>query len=83
MRAGSLVIWDQKCAHGSRPNSSHNFRAAQFMKMFPNKISPSRAIKRADVLHRILLKENFLPQITPTGVTVFGLKDSKQFNQTL
>jgi len=34
-RAGSIVLWDQRTAHGSCPNDSESPRYAQFFKMFP------------------------------------------------
>jgi ectoine hydroxylase-related dioxygenase (phytanoyl-CoA dioxygenase family) len=34
MRAGSLLIWDQRVVHGSAHNNSENFRIAQFIKAF-------------------------------------------------
>lgn len=34
MRAGSLLIWDQRVVHGSNHNDSSNFRLAQFVKAF-------------------------------------------------
>eukprot|EP01112_Ceratiomyxa_fruticulosa_P020568 TRINITY_DN703_c0_g2_i2.p1 TRINITY_DN703_c0_g2~~TRINITY_DN703_c0_g2_i2.p1 ORF type:complete len:238 (-),score=46.71 TRINITY_DN703_c0_g2_i2:58-771(-) len=55
MRPGSLVIWDVRLPHGSLPNRSENFRAAQFLRMFPAKIvSPKRknARKKA-VQHKL------------------------------
>ena len=49
MRAGSIVIWDQRCAHGSRPNASGRVRMAQFLSYLPVKhLSVSQRTKRAD-----------------------------------
>lgn len=33
-RAGSIVIFDSRTAHGAGPNNSSNIRCAQFLKMF-------------------------------------------------
>jgi len=39
-RAGSMILWNQTVAHGSRCNNSHRFRMAQFFKVFvrPNTV---------------------------------------------
>lgn len=34
LRAGSLLIWDQRVMHGSAQNNSNKFRIAQFIKAF-------------------------------------------------
>ena len=34
IRAGSLLVWDQRVVHGSQPNDSTNLRMAQFIKAF-------------------------------------------------
>jgi len=73
VRAGSMVIWDQRVAHGSAPNDSNRARFAQFLKMFPaTPIDPTRAKLRAEKLSQ---------KISECGVTVselgeklFGLK---------
>jgi len=49
-RAGSVVLWDQKTVHGSRPNESENIRYAQFVKMFPSPMAPERQQARITVL---------------------------------
>jgi ectoine hydroxylase-related dioxygenase (phytanoyl-CoA dioxygenase family) len=35
LRAGSIVVWDQKMPHGSLPNQSSRMRSAQFIRMYP------------------------------------------------
>jgi len=72
MRQGSVVIWDQRTPHGSTFNDSQNFRAAQFVKMFPDEISPQRAARRADALRAIVRKKGFEPFLSQTGRAVFG-----------
>lgn len=74
MRQGSVVIWDQRTPHGSSSNRSGNFRAAQFIRMFPAEISPERAARRARALAREL-REAGMPMelVTDHGRRVFGL----------
>jgi len=72
-RAGSMVIWDQRVAHGSAPNCSHNARYAQFFKIFYSNISPSRAERRSAAVKRELAKVGFT-EVTPLGEKLFGLK---------
>lgn len=38
MRAGSVLMWDQTVAHGTRPNSSSRCRTAQFLKAFSRRL---------------------------------------------
>ena len=48
MKEGSLIIWDQKTPHGSFPNDSHQFRIAQFLKVYPNtELCKSQARRKA------------------------------------
>ena len=75
MRAGSMVIWDQRTPHGSFGNRSSRFRSAQFLKVFPNNIlemQPNRKKARANTLRRIIRD---IPgfELTPLGRHVFGL----------
>lgn len=73
MRQGSVVIWDQRTPHGSTFNQSGRFRAAQFVKMFPNQLSPERALRRSAALWRIFRANGFDQHLSPTGLRVFGL----------
>jgi len=76
LRAGSLLIWDQRVCHGSAPNSSSNIRFAQFLKLFPaNPIHPKRAELRAKKLSEKIQEANFT-QLTELGERLFGLKPS-------
>eukprot|EP00339_Tiarina_fusa_P027695 CAMPEP_0117040964 /NCGR_PEP_ID=MMETSP0472-20121206/28636_1 /TAXON_ID=693140 ORGANISM="Tiarina fusus, Strain LIS" /NCGR_SAMPLE_ID=MMETSP0472 /ASSEMBLY_ACC=CAM_ASM_000603 /LENGTH=329 /DNA_ID=CAMNT_0004751843 /DNA_START=1 /DNA_END=987 /DNA_ORIENTATION=+ len=46
MKAGSMVIWDQRTPHGSAANESSRFRSAQFLKVFPNQVLHQQAARR-------------------------------------
>lgn len=47
-RAGSLIMWDKRVIHGSRPNKSDRFRYAQFFLFFPKRsVDPTRMKKRS------------------------------------
>ncbi|XP_065197955.1 uncharacterized protein LOC135829475 [Sycon ciliatum] len=51
MRAGSLLIWDQRVAHGSRPNNSTRARYVQFVKMFQSiNLRSERAKNRGQLI---------------------------------
>jgi hypothetical protein len=57
MRAGSLLIWDQRLVHGSVQNDSTNFRLAQFVKAFRRKnFSQARLHYRAKRVNEELSK---------------------------
>jgi len=58
MKSGSFVVWDQRCAHGSRPNESENFRMAQFIRMVPVKTLPNDYKKKRAQAVRVQLEEN-------------------------
>ena len=82
LREGSLLVWDQRGAHGARPNSSHFPRYAQFIKAFTAQhVSDGRARARAACLRREAAAEgidvDLSPEeggiITPLGRRVFGL----------
>jgi len=75
MRAGSLLIWDQRTVHGSRPNDSNRARYCQFMKMFPNiaERQPERAANRARILKQHIEGCGFIEHLTPLGSKLFGL----------
>eukprot|EP01113_Clastostelium_recurvatum_P011523 TRINITY_DN15884_c0_g2_i1.p1 TRINITY_DN15884_c0_g2~~TRINITY_DN15884_c0_g2_i1.p1 ORF type:complete len:390 (-),score=48.27 TRINITY_DN15884_c0_g2_i1:44-1213(-) len=51
MRAGSMVVWDQRMPHGSLPNKGGRIRSAQFIKMFPTRTvsSQRRSVRRAAI----------------------------------
>jgi len=74
MKAGSLLVWEQKTPHGSAPNNSSNMRMAQFLKFLP-------AISRTS--ERALARSAFLKQkvqetgveMTDLGEKLFGFND--------
>jgi len=74
MRAGSMVIWDQRMPHGARPNNSDRLRCAQFIKMFPaSPIDFRRASLRANTIQTQLNASGFQGELTQLGQKVFGL----------
>ncbi|KAJ3056413.1 WD repeat-containing protein 26 [Rhizophlyctis rosea] len=44
-RAGSLIVWDQTLPHGSFPNKSNQFRAAQYLRLFPRWLLTRKQLK--------------------------------------
>eukprot|EP00456_Euglypha_rotunda_P005478 TRINITY_DN10928_c0_g1_i3.p1 TRINITY_DN10928_c0_g1~~TRINITY_DN10928_c0_g1_i3.p1 ORF type:complete len:150 (+),score=15.27 TRINITY_DN10928_c0_g1_i3:166-615(+) len=53
-RAGSVVFWDQRTMHGSRPNESPNPRYAQFFKIFPATMYSKRATARQAAIKEMI-----------------------------
>ncbi|XP_065179466.1 putative phytanoyl-CoA dioxygenase [Sycon ciliatum] len=73
MRAGSIVVWDQRMAHGSAPNSSSNLRFCQFMKMFPAlDLDTTQAKNRAKVVQGKVDLASV--ELSDVGKCLFGLK---------
>lgn len=73
LRAGSLVIWDQRMAHGSAPNCSANARFCQFLKMSSAlDLSSSQAKHRAAVVSKKVAASGV--EMTDLGKKLFGLK---------
>lgn len=55
MRAGSLVLWDQRTPHGTCRNTSARPRFSQMLKLFPRRlVTPERLARRAALLRREL-----------------------------
>eukprot|EP01127_Copromyxa_protea_P020359 TRINITY_DN6814_c0_g1_i1.p1 TRINITY_DN6814_c0_g1~~TRINITY_DN6814_c0_g1_i1.p1 ORF type:complete len:439 (-),score=59.50 TRINITY_DN6814_c0_g1_i1:10-1326(-) len=74
MRAGSIVIFDSRTAHGAGPNNSSHIRCAQFIKMFAVTEFNSCILQaRKATIEQQMRINNFLPHLTPLGRTVFGL----------
>jgi hypothetical protein len=72
-RAGSIVLWDQRTLHGSRPNDSKRPRYAQFIKMFPAAMDAARAKRRAQCVKQHIDRSGFdEKQITELGRKLFG-----------
>jgi len=78
MRQGSIVIWDQRMAHGSIPNQSSRMRASQFFRMFKKStVSRTRANKRVKAIAYRL--DRCIPDtitITEHGKRVLGLSSN-------
>ncbi|XP_065177874.1 putative phytanoyl-CoA dioxygenase isoform X2 [Sycon ciliatum] len=73
MRAGSLLIWDQRVAHGSRPNNSTRARYVQFVKMFPSiNLRSERAKYRGQLIKDKV--ELAGVDLTDLGKKLFALK---------
>lgn len=73
-RAGSMVIWDQRLAHGSKGNKSENMRCVQFMKCFcSDKIPQKRLKNRRNSLKKIIHENKFDKDVSDIGKIVFGL----------
>ncbi|KAL0477205.1 ectD [Acrasis kona] len=75
LRAGSIVVWNQKMPHGSLPNNSSRMRCAQFIKMFPSKqllCHRERAdARRAVVRRNVDVLQDF--EMTELGECLFDL----------
>lgn len=73
LRAGSLIIWDQRTPHGSMANNSDKVRSAQFLRVFPKSLNvpEQRARNRRNTLKRIFQQINFTP--SDLGRSVFDL----------
>lgn len=81
MRAGSLLIWDQRLIHGSTSNSSSSFRYGIPIRFYPaNQLLKhhSRAVDRACVLQKIIVEEGFENEVSDLGHRAFGLSMVKR-----
>lgn len=69
---GTIILWSQILAHGSKPNNSDKPRCIQFIKAFPKNIfSKERLKKRTNCLKKIFKENGFVP--TKIGRVVFGI----------
>mmetsp|Transcript_30030 Transcript_30030/g.61273 ORF Transcript_30030/g.61273 Transcript_30030/m.61273 type:complete len:358 (-) Transcript_30030:217-1290(-) len=76
LRKGSLLIWDQRCVHGSTPNRSPSFRAAIPIRFFNANVlrdQEKRAKDRANEVSRQIDAVGFGNFVSPLGRQVFGL----------
>jgi len=75
-RAGSIVIWDQRTCHGSRPNNSSHSRYAQFFRMSRAAPFDSERMKARAVVVSKFLKDSGVKEseLTTLGAKLFGLK---------
>lgn len=70
---GSIIIWNQKMAHGTRPNSSDRPRAIQFIKMFPKRTFSEKRLKCRSKALRKLFAQNKFTSISKIGKIVFDI----------
>jgi hypothetical protein len=74
MRAGSLLIWDQRIVHGSVQNDSNNFRLAQFVKAFRRKnFSQARLHHRAKRVNEELAKLACVADLSDASRAALGM----------
>jgi len=74
LRAGSLLLWDQRTVHGAMPNNSGVPRMAQFVRGFrAGEMTPPRASARAEAVTRELRKAGTFSALTKLGENVAGL----------
>ena len=72
LRKGSIVLWDQRVAHGSQPNNSGSARYAQFFKMFPaSSVDPERFQRRSRSIQKRILATS--PSFQPSHLGQFTL----------
>ena len=72
-RAGSLLLWNQELAHGSRPNSSRSWRVAQFVRgVREDGLSPARREARARAVWARLGAAGLGGAVTARGHQLFG-----------
>jgi ectoine hydroxylase-related dioxygenase (phytanoyl-CoA dioxygenase family) len=70
VRAGSLLVWNNKMFHGSAPNTSSRMRMTQYLKMFPAQpLDPRRAKFLRQQVHRTGC------EVSELGQKLFGLQD--------
>lgn len=76
MRAGSLLVWDQEVVHGSQPNTSENWRLAQFIKAFKKEpVSQKRRATRSAAVSTLIADAGLEAEVTLLGKEVFGLTE--------
>ena len=76
MRAGSLVIWDQRLIHGSTTNRSRKVRCGVPVRFYHSeqlRQQSDRAKDRARVIRAKIQLENFEGELSEIGRKVFGL----------
>jgi len=78
LRAGSLLLFDRRCFHGSTPNKSSSCRAAVPITFFDECVlmdNPKRARDRTACIRKEIEGANFMQEITDIGRRVFGLNN--------
>jgi len=89
MRAGSMLVWDQRLIHGSAPNKSSNCRFGIPIKVFAKRILeregnyPSRMEARAKTVLDLIRKSEFVNEISDTGLETFGLRGTETWRKYL
>lgn len=76
LRAGSMIVWDQRVFHGSTPNISHELRAAVPIKAFSAAVlrgDKKRAKERALAIQEQIRNAGFGDELTELGAAAFGL----------
>lgn len=74
LASGSLLIWDQRLAHGSTPNKCDQFRCAIPIRFFPSaQMDQKRRLERANAVGREIKIAGFSNEVTEIGKIVFGL----------
>ena len=75
IRAGSLLLWDQRLVHGSVPNDSENYRMAQFVKAFRAKTCTGARLAARTAAIRSNIDEDFIKTISIESRKVLGIQD--------
>lgn len=78
IRAGSLLVWDQRVVHGSQPNDSTNFRMAQFIKAFRvHRLPQERLRLRSKAVLKFVNNQWGIPitRLTQEEKAVLGLEE--------
>lgn len=89
MRAGSMLVWDQRLIHGSAPNKSSSCRFGIPVKVFARRILeregnyPGRMEARAKTVLDFIEKSGFLDEISDTGLETFGLRGTETWRKYL
>ena len=74
LRAGSLLVWDQRLVHGGSPNSSSHLRMAQFVKAWSKATaSPERLMARAAAVESALEQHGSGEALSLEARRAFGL----------
>ena len=74
VRAGCLLVWDQRVAHGAAANSSDRPRAAQFVRAFRRMpATQARLVARAKLVLAGLREAGTVDDVTEEGWQLFGL----------